>query len=58
MQKIKSAIAFFGSHTEYLFLIIAVPAIITFVVYTPPAWGLDEQVHIVELSRLPYSPSG
>jgi uncharacterized membrane protein len=52
MQKIKSAIAFFGSHTEYLFLIIAVPAIITFVVYTPPAWGLDEQVHIARAYQI------
>lgn len=33
-----------SSHS--LFLLIALPAVILFLVVLPPAWGLDEQVHI------------
>lgn len=46
MKKLKSVISFFTDNIEYLFLVIAFPAIVSFVVLVPPGWGPDEQVHI------------
>lgn len=36
----------FDCNLHYVFLILAIPATIVFIKIVPPAWGLDEQVHI------------
>jgi len=37
---------------KYLFVLVSLPAIVVFVIITPPAWGLDEQVHIARAYQI------
>lgn len=47
-MKIKEFIARF-SQAHNIFLLISIPVIISFILISPPGWGLDEQVHIARV---------
>lgn len=39
-------------HTDTIFLIVAVPAVLAFIYITPHSWGLDEQVHTARVYQI------